>query len=557
MTNLIYVGVENEYQYVHDGELQNISTDLERMLKRSSKGFFYKSPTSVRTECGSALYSDAGDPEVCSSPVRVEKGFASRATDAVYLASKELIDLLSQDPKSDLIGYTSHWNLTNVLKSTMRVEAMKDFAIPYGLFTLSPISVGINLRYKNDPSPGRLELLGDYIENLDQVKAFFLFYAGTMLNYEENATKLPFTLDVQNLHANARFNNPVRDGRHTVVDAAKPAFGPANSGLTAQDCLEATYELFHEGIKALGTKEEIQLLESFIYGDRKLEIDRFKRYAFTHLQKTNTLRVLPHRALMLDIYDYTEQRDLPDNLSKMLGMFATQKSYQTAINNSNQTLNTSNLTWESFTFDQNNFFYILGSFEKMVFASEVLSSVSDKREKELVLRDICQSLLDNETDIASFNQLITDENPELMSRQFNRLVAANKPALQSAIGQVLNNSTPCNITSSVADSDKLLSEIMDREHKPYIKEEDQSFFDLDSLVEKRKPIKRKISLRKIWQDSGMNLEDEEDYFYIPIISLLAGAAIGYVVSNIFDQEPNLGPKIETGIEEIIVGDQNE
>ncbi len=194
MTNrAVYVGIEQEFQLM-DTELgEHLEATeqwlaLEEAVGQRHHKVFHISPTAVRTRYGNGRYCDQEDLEVCTPPVRVQRGFTRSAADYLYLARKELVEFISPEKNNALIGYSTHWNLTDVrgYNDHHRSWIMNDVAIPLSLLTLTPISSGINMRDKNDGRPGRLELLGDYIENLDQARALLLFYSGVMLNYQKN-----------------------------------------------------------------------------------------------------------------------------------------------------------------------------------------------------------------------------------------------------------------------------------------------------------------------------------------------------------------------------------
>ncbi len=346
----VYIGVENEFQLMEGKDYVDFSTRINDLLREYeyNASYFRRSNTAIRTKSGSALYADGREPEVCSAPVRVRHGFVSQAADALYLARRELVDLVSADSSLSLIGYSTHWNITKCLESVSRAEVMSALAIPYGLFTLTPLSVGINLREKSDPVPGRLELLGDYIEDEAQIRAFLLLYAGTILNFEANAKQLPFYLVEPRGRGDGHYPNPVLDGRFTRLKVKRPG-SDRTYEITAQTYLQMYYELFKEGIAQLGTPEEVRNLEEFIEGRKILEIDKFKKYAFAYQLKKDDGAVDYHPEFCLDPKAYTAERALPTPLVTLLGNAANTHGVTTGYTVSPR--RTESLDWDHIKFE--------------------------------------------------------------------------------------------------------------------------------------------------------------------------------------------------------------
>src|SRR3989338_4167027 len=339
----IYVGIENEFQLMKGDVYLSFDQLFNSLLEKYDYNFFKRSNTAIRTSVGSSLYADGHEPEVCTSPVRVQKGFAQKAVDALYLARRELVELISSDKSLDLIGYSMHWNLTSPLQEVSRGEAMKALVVPYSLLALNPISSGINLR--EGKSGNRLELLADHISNEDQIKAFLLFYAGTMLNIEANIDQLPLLYlgndDEVNNDGTPRYSNPVLDGRYTPIQVLVE--GKETKTISAQQYLEVYVEFFRKGLEELATPEELRNLQDFVDGRKKLEIDKFKKYAFASIHKNeNNLSLKYHPELCIEADSFTEERELPDSMSEFLGDCIE----KTLVNERGEPLSLEKMEWE-------------------------------------------------------------------------------------------------------------------------------------------------------------------------------------------------------------------
>ena len=322
MNNPVYVGIENEIMayFAKGGYVKFNEYYWNQLLEKYKSHFFKRAPTAIRTKSGSAIYLD-GDPEVNTHPVRVEPGFAQKAADSLYLARKELVDFVSPDDLR-LIGYSMHWNISDVVgdyNDTMVV--LNRMAVPYSLFALNPLSCGINMRYKDEGSGKRLELLGDHIEDEDQIRAFLLFYAASIVNFRANQFKLPIRTSLTLKTEDRHYPNLVPDGRYSEIEVVELRSGSMT--ITAQNYLEIYFEFFRKGIEQLGTPEEVKNLEDFVYGRKKLEIDQFKRFAIASLFKKNKKTYFEYAPeLCMNPNKYSEDREIPTPMGRFLGSLA-------------------------------------------------------------------------------------------------------------------------------------------------------------------------------------------------------------------------------------------
>ncbi|MFA5084003.1 MAG: hypothetical protein WC475_01280 [Candidatus Paceibacterota bacterium] len=314
----IYIGIENEFQLMKGNRYMNFGNYFRDFKKAYSKKYFGKSGTAMRTVSGTSIYNDIQEPEVCIPPVKIEKGAATNASDLLYLARKELIDFmkpLKKEKNLDLIGYTSHFSITNSIGIIYGGNTMEHMTVPYSLLCLNPTSTGIGLRPKDE----RLELVGDFIPDIDQNRAFLNFYMGTMLLLGDNTNKLPFYA----IRARNMSENLVRDGRYSKIDIRNK--DGTKRTIYAQDYLEKYYSLFKKNIEEFATESEMKNLEDFIYRRKQLEIDKFKKWAHGSIYKDDKI-LRYNEDLIVKDSDYLEEKNLPDLTSKFLSRIVSTDS---------------------------------------------------------------------------------------------------------------------------------------------------------------------------------------------------------------------------------------
>lgn len=543
----IYIGVENEFQLMRGREYQNFGLVMENLLHNYNAPYFARSNFAIRTKSGSALYADGNEPEVCSAPVRICPGFVQQAADSLYLARKELVDLISSDSELNLIGYTNHWNITRVLENIPRAEVMRALAVPYALLTLTPLSVGINLREKEDPHPGRLELLGDYIEDEKQIQAFLLFYAGTILNFKANADRLPFYLAAESANGDARYDNPILNGRYSKIEI-KTAGSNTFQEISAQTYLELYYELFKEGIAQVGTPNNVAILEDFIYGRQTLEIDKFKKYAFAYQLKGNesqSLALRYHPALCVDKNMYVEDKPQPTALVAFLGSLANTHGKKGKYPLFPR--KTTKLDWGYIGLGDDNegYYSILGMEDMELFAQFV--ALKDTPEKKLEafdalykilaglpLNDLYQMLQSRSYEYG-INSLMGTMNPNTI----RALLQTHADELQLAFDRCQG----MHLGDIVGPKIDLQARISELEAKvgQYDASQDTSFAEnTEILIEKKeKPKERKFNFGRVWRESELSNELME---MIPLLFLggcLVGAVGGAGKSCIDSEEPEL------------------
>jgi hypothetical protein len=278
MANPIYVGIENEHQFFVKKKPVSFQDECRKLYREyckthpAIKSYDY----GIMTKHG-IIYADSQEAEICTSPVMVAKGFATEITNLLLHLRSDLHATIGVGQDNALIGYSAHWNISESITSVPPSEFMPGLAIPFSLFALSPLSSGIRLREERE---GRFELMGEYIHDRDQVTAFFLLYASSLLAYEAESDNLPFEV----AYGDTKFRNLVAEGRSSPVDVRKKGEHGCST-ISAQEYLEQYYALIKPHATMLGTKRELRLLDDFVSGKKELLIDKQEFYAGLREQK--------------------------------------------------------------------------------------------------------------------------------------------------------------------------------------------------------------------------------------------------------------------------------
>ncbi|MBN2053096.1 hypothetical protein JW756_06335 [Candidatus Woesearchaeota archaeon] len=318
----IYAGIENEFQLMREKERFYISDgEFNDLLREYGKPYFKKAPTAIRTCVGSAIYIDENEPEVSTPPIALEKGIATKITDMLYLARRELVNFFKPRKDLELIGYSMHWNISKFSDEKLRPSILESMAVPYSLFCLNPASIGTALIIK--AIPNRWEWRGDHIFEENQIKAFLTLFIGTMSCFEANQKYLPMRYAEES--GNEIYSNLVRDGRESkilITREEKDMFMSRKrtwkKEITAQDYLETYYDFFKKGIEEVATREEMRNLEDFISGKKKLEVDKKEKYKlYSELKKDEGYLKYDKRFIMPASY-FQNERPLPSKMAKHL-----------------------------------------------------------------------------------------------------------------------------------------------------------------------------------------------------------------------------------------------
>ena len=277
MTKQKYIGIENELKSFDNDGYQGFNSDYFQKLLIDK--YFVKSSTAIRSNIGNGYYIDGEEIEIITPPIALNKGFASRLTDALILGRNYII---KNTPELIHTGYSMHWNLTHdeygfsVDDNSRRI--INSLSIPFQLFGLTPASCGFNLRAKYN---NRFELLGDSLTNNDQIKAAALLlgaYSSAMENsnfIDKNIFPILISDVDYNTSSGNYVNNMLTDGRYTNI---KVRANNKTIETQAQNILELFYEWISPFVYKLGDRSEISNLEAFVKGEKKLEMDDLKYF---------------------------------------------------------------------------------------------------------------------------------------------------------------------------------------------------------------------------------------------------------------------------------------
>jgi len=262
-----YIGIENELATFRKEERIPFESAQFEKLKNSFEEAYLKSEKSIRTSSGHGFYIDGRELEILTPPIRINRGFASRLTDSIICGRNAVFD--ATENSNSHTGYSMHWNLT---KTKVPDNFFNNLAIPFYLFGLTPISFGIKMREK----PNRFELLGDHIQDEDQIRATALLLgAYHQMSSQQHAP--PFR--VLEVSPNSRF---LPDGRYSQIHIEDMRENGLLTQIQAQQYLESFYHWLSPAIEALGNPEEIENLADFVHFRKKLTLDNFEY--FSHLQ---------------------------------------------------------------------------------------------------------------------------------------------------------------------------------------------------------------------------------------------------------------------------------
>ncbi len=321
MRNQRYIGIENELISFKENEIVSFDDYFKRLRKER---YFSISDKAIRTDTGNGYYVDGAEIEILTPPIPINKSFASRLTDSLMIGRNYVIE---NTPNLKHTGYSMHWNIT---KNGSRNSFGQDIAIPFQLFGLTPLSVGSALRDKENE--GRFELLGDSLKDESQINATALLLGAYALIKE----KYDFPIKL-NFNVERQVKNIVKDGRYSFIDVYLDG---KKREMQVQNFVELFYDWLSPFVYKLGDTGEIKNLESFIKGEKKLEMDDFKYfYLLTKMNGKkggtyNPLEIRTPNGFKDPILKVNPKRKIPLE-GKLWGNFVSNKDFST-----------SSLTWD-------------------------------------------------------------------------------------------------------------------------------------------------------------------------------------------------------------------
>ena len=271
MLNLI--GIENEFELFRkvDGAYKKLEAKdfVQKLVKLSDKRCFKKSDWAYRLWTGGAFYVDGQEPEIATPPVEVGKNCVKDVTNLLTENRNALVELVENynnkySEHLKLKAYSMHCNFSSNEPVYMAKTVINNAALPLLLLIEQKYSKGIRII----PKLGRLEFGGDCVMNQYQVQAAMAYMLG-MLDAVKNGAKLD--IKCKNKYIRDEFGSsffidyPLKKSRNTNIEIKR-----SKSTLTLQEILEHYFKRFREHIAKYA---EIELVEEFVYGKRKLEID--------------------------------------------------------------------------------------------------------------------------------------------------------------------------------------------------------------------------------------------------------------------------------------------
>ncbi|MFC1753942.1 hypothetical protein ACFL96_11230 [Thermoproteota archaeon] len=232
--------------------------------------------------------------EIITPAVPINKGFATRLTDLLTIGTNTLLEAV---PELEFTGLCFDWNLTKGNEEYL--SFLEGLALPFNLFGLNPLSEGLIFTPKDYGN--RNEITGDYLRNPRQTMATALLLGAYSYAIDKEG-KPPFSLKEfygdQNHTENLYFDQNYKDecpaslknilpqGRYSRL---KIEMDNGFKGyVQAQQALEMFYQWITPYVMELGTEREISNLNSFVYGKKLLDADRFKYFA--HLQENKGIK---------------------------------------------------------------------------------------------------------------------------------------------------------------------------------------------------------------------------------------------------------------------------
>jgi hypothetical protein len=276
-----YIGIENELtsfslkygnsQGFNSNNFQNLLIDK----------YYQISNNAIRSNIGNGYYIDGSEIEITTPPIALNKGFATRLTNALVLGRNYII---KNTPELQHTGYSMHWNLShddsNFELGTNKYSLIHHLYIPFQLFGLTPVSCGFNVR--TSKSDNRYEVIGDSLINVDQINATALLLGAYSAATETKSFKkemIPIEIsDITKYKYHSEYapiTNMLKKGRYSEINIK---YNNIIKLTQAQNILELFYDWLSPFVYKLGEKDEINNLEAFIKGEKKLEMDNLKYF---------------------------------------------------------------------------------------------------------------------------------------------------------------------------------------------------------------------------------------------------------------------------------------
>ncbi len=283
MTKQKYIGIENELKSFYNNKIVPFNMTGLRKIVRNTKYIENTDYELMWSEVNNLYYIDGCEIEIATPPIPLNKGFATRVTNSLIIGRNQII---KNTPHMKHTGYSMHWNLTRPAYNRTNIYG-EGIAIPFQLFGLTPTSCGFNIQQKS--SGTRFEIAGDSLTNKDQIQATALLLGAYNLAKEEHDFPIIIPQVSNSLKSGRSIQHMLKLGRDTIVNTYEKFplsknqinYFPeitSQKETSVQNILELFYQWLSPFVYKLGEREEINNLEAFVKGEKKLEIDDIKYF---------------------------------------------------------------------------------------------------------------------------------------------------------------------------------------------------------------------------------------------------------------------------------------
>ncbi len=376
MTKQKYIGIENELiSFDESKEVSFRSVDLEKVRNEIKYYLPEDYNDSLKSDSGNLYYIDCCEIEIATPPIPLNKGFATRVTNSLIIGRNQII---KNTPDIKHTGYSMHWNLT---ASDDADSFYEDIAIPFQLFGLTPMSCGCNV---NSKDPNRFEIAGDSLTNEDQIRATALLLGAYSLAKDKYDFPIEiYEIKLRKLEEGHKTRHMLKNGRYTTVNARERTnindliyFNETQ----IQNIIELFYDWLSPFVYKLGEREEINNLEAFIKGDKKLEMDDVKY--FYKLEKEDNILTddakFSGKYKPIDIPTPSNTRSQVIKLSDNIKMPLEGRIWQKSINNKKFEIFNKTIDWHILEAKINNTFQHAHNIEEVYIILEKASKLKYK-----------------------------------------------------------------------------------------------------------------------------------------------------------------------------------
>lgn len=268
------IGIENEFQLIRGSNQPVDGGGYARdIIAFSKKPYFEKHDTAFRLWTGGAFYIDGREPEITTPPIEIRKGCIRQVISSLVQNRNNLVQMIDgynfdkpEISRLSLKGYSTHYNFSCDAPQEITSELAMGPALPCLLLIEQKQSQGVMLRNKDE----RAEICGDYTVSFDQMCAAMAFMLGTIngLKAGRDIGKLRYdeAQETDELSHNYLISpEGERIKRKNLVYCNEKL-------MSLQEIFEYYFKIFREDIGKFAD-DEVELIEEYVSGRRKLEVD--------------------------------------------------------------------------------------------------------------------------------------------------------------------------------------------------------------------------------------------------------------------------------------------